>query len=49
MAHKDNQLVRKLKSRNYEMYKYFQKALEILSVLNEKSYEAYIVGGAIRD
>ena len=49
MARNENTLLKKLKYRNYEMYKYFQKALEILSVLNEKAYEAYIVGGAIRD
>lgn len=49
MAKKENALVKKLKYRNYEMFKYFNKALEILSVLNEKSYEAYIVGGAVRD
>lgn len=49
MAKKENNLVKKLKYRNYEMYKYFNKALEILSLLNEKTYEAYIVGGAVRD
>ena len=49
MAKKENALVKKLKYRNYEMFKYFNKALEILSVLNEKSYEAYIFGGAVRD
>ena len=49
MAFKENVLVKKLKYRNYEMYKYFDKALEILSLLNEKTYEAYIVGGAVRD
>lgn len=49
MAIKENNLVKKLKYRNYEMYKYFNKALEILSLLNEKTYEAYIVGGAVRD
>ena len=49
MALKDNVLIKKLKYRNYEMYKYFDKALEILSLLNDKTYEAYIVGGAVRD
>lgn len=49
MAIKENNLIKKLKYRNYEMYKYFNKALEILSLLNEKTYEAYIVGGAVRD
>lgn len=49
MANNENSLIKKLKYRNFEMYKYFQKALEILSILNEKAYEAYIVGGAVRD
>ena len=49
MAQKENNLMKKLKYRNFEMYKYFQKAIEILSVLNDKAYEAYIVGGAVRD
>lgn len=49
MSNKGSSLVKKLKYRNYEMYKYFSKALEILSVLNEKTYEAYIIGGAVRD
>lgn len=49
MIHSESNLIKKLKYRNYEMYKYFEKALEILSVLNEKAYEAYIVGGAVRD
>ena len=38
-----------LKVRNYEMYKYFKKGLDIVSVLKSKTYEAYIVGGAVRD
>ncbi len=38
-----------LKVRNYEMYKYFKKGLDIISVLKSKTYEAYIVGGAVRD
>lgn len=38
-----------LKNRNYEMYKYFERGLEIISILNEKTFEAYIVGGAVRD
>ncbi len=46
---KDHIIIKKLKHNNYELYKYFEKALEIISVLNDKSYEAYIVGGAVRD
>lgn len=38
-----------LKERNYELYKYFKRGLEIISILKSKMYEAYIVGGAVRD
>lgn len=38
-----------LKHRNYEMYRYFKRGLEIISILKSKMYEAYIVGGAARD
>lgn len=38
-----------LKQDNYEMYKYFKIGLEIITTLKEKMYEAYIVGGAVRD
>ena len=38
-----------LKKRNYEMYKYFMRGLELISALKSKMYEAYIVGGAVRD
>lgn len=38
-----------LKHRNYDMYRYFKRGLEIISALKSKMYEAYIVGGAARD
>lgn len=38
-----------LKKRNYEMYKYFMRGLELISALKSKMYEAYIVGGVVRD
>lgn len=38
-----------LKHRNYDMYRYFKRGLEIISILKSKMYEAYIVGGATRD
>ncbi len=44
-----NLYLESLKERNYEMYKYFKKGLDIISTLKEKTYEAYIVGGAVRD
>lgn len=42
-------ILENLKKRNYELYRYLQKGLEIISILNEKTFEAYIVGGAVRD
>ncbi len=44
-----NLYLESLKVRNYEMYKYFKRGIEIISILKEKTYEAYIVGGAVRD
>lgn len=46
---KNQIILKKLKHRNFELYKYFEKALDIIRILNDKSYEAYIVGGAVRD
>jgi len=45
----ENMYLESLKHRNYEMYKYFNKGIEIISELKSKMYEAYIVGGAVRD
>lgn len=44
-----NQYLNKLKKRDYKMYQYFLRGMEIVKRLNEKMYEAYIVGGAVRD
>lgn len=44
-----NEYLVALKSRNMEMYNYLQKALNIIEKITEKTYEAYIVGGAVRD
>lgn len=46
---KENIKLEELKQRNYEMYRYFTKGLEIISILKSKMFEAYIVGGAARD
>lgn len=45
----NNVYLESLKRRNYELYKYFQRGLEIISILKGKMFEAYIVGGAVRD
>lgn len=45
----NNVYLESLKRRNYELYKYFQRGLEIISILKSKMFEAYIVGGAVRD
>lgn len=45
----ENIYLESLKHRNYEMYKYFNKGIEIISELKSKMYEAYLVGGAVRD
>ena len=45
----ENMYLESLKHRNYEMYKYFNKGIEIISELKSKMYEAYFVGGAVRD
>lgn len=39
----------KLKHRNAEGYAYLMEGIKIISRLNEKMFEAYIVGGAVRD
>ncbi len=39
----------KLKSENIELYEYFTRGMEIVTRLSEKMYEAYLVGGAVRD
>lgn len=44
-----NQYVDKLAKRNPELYKYFLRGIEILELLNSKMYEAYFVGGVVRD
>lgn len=38
-----------LKNRNADLYIYFMRGLDILSRLNEKMFEAYFVGGVVRD
>ncbi len=43
------QYLDKLKKRNIELYNYFMRGMEIVATLNSKMYEAYIVGGAVRD
>ena len=45
---KENYL-EKLKTRNIDAYNYLKKGIEIISKLNDKMFEAYIVGGAVRD
>ena len=45
---KENYL-EKLKVRNIDAYKYLMKGIEIIGRLNDKMFEAYIVGGAVRD
>lgn len=45
----NNLYLESLKARNEEMFKYFQIGVEIIERLKEKTYEAYIVGGAVRD
>lgn len=44
-----NQYLNKLKKRDYNMYQYFMRGIEIVTRLNEKMYEAYFVGGVVRD
>lgn len=39
----------KLKIRNADLYEYLMQGIEIISKLNTKMFEAYIVGGAVRD
>lgn len=41
--------IEKLKARNIDAYNYLMKGIEIISRLNDKMFEAYIVGGAVRD
>lgn len=45
----DVQYLNKIKKRNIELYNYFMRGMEIVELLNSKMYEAYIVGGAVRD
>lgn len=49
MEENENVYLESLKVRNYELYKYFKRGLELISILKSKMYEAYIVGGAVRD
>ena len=44
-----NLYLESLKHRNYDMYKYFKRGLDMIATLKEKTYEAYIVGGVVRD
>lgn len=44
-----NGYLEKLKKRDLNLYQYFMRGIEIVKKLNEKMYEAYIVGGAVRD
>ena len=46
---KNNAILESLKKKNFEMYKYLKIGIEIITTLKEKMYEAYIVGGAVRD
>lgn len=46
---KNNAILDSLKKKNFEMYKYLKIGIEIITTLKEKMYEAYIVGGAVRD
>lgn len=43
------QYLDKLKQRNADAYEYLMEGINVLSRLNEKMFEAYIVGGAVRD
>lgn len=45
----NTQYLDKLKKHNIELYNYFIRGMEIVTILNSKMYEAYIVGGAVRD
>lgn len=44
-----NQYLQKLEKNHLELYKYFLRGIEILELLNSKMYEAYFVGGVVRD
>ena len=44
-----NQYLTKLKNYDINLYEYFMRGMEIVTRLSEKMYEAYIVGGAVRD
>ena len=45
----NTQYLEKLKNKDLNLYQYFIRGIEIVKKLNEKMYEAYIVGGAVRD
>lgn len=44
-----NKYLSKLKTENIELYEYFTRGMEIVTRLSEKMFEAYLVGGAVRD
>lgn len=44
-----NQYLTKLKNYDINLYEYFMRGMEIVTRLSEKMFEAYIVGGAVRD
>ena len=44
-----NKYLDNLKERNVDSYHYLMEGIKIISKLNEKMFEAYIVGGAVRD
>lgn len=45
----NDQYLQKLEKNNPMLYKYFLRGLEILELLNSKMYEAYFIGGVVRD
>ena len=49
LATSNEAYLEKLKKRNAEAYKYLMQGIDIISRLNAKMFEAYIVGGAVRD
>ncbi len=49
LATSKEKYLEKLKERNLGAYEYLMEGINIISRLNEKMFEAYIVGGAVRD
>lgn len=46
---KENKYLESLKNRNFPLFNYFEYGIRILERLEEKHYEAYFVGGVVRD